>query len=175
MKEIILNNSNEVEEYIGIILGSSRKAKDNIKHQFDKTNGIDFLKMIKYEKIGLDPLDQERSLNLIEQVNQTFTYLASLYAARFLFNEFDSLEGLKLNLGTRAGPDIESFDGTIKAEVFAATRPSSNQKLKKDIAKVKSTSANHKFVFFACPGIDEGVYKFKDEDEVIIWSLGVKT
>jgi hypothetical protein len=175
MKEITLHKSSEVEKYISIIKKASRKAKDNIDQISTDTNNINFIKKIKYEKIGFDPLNPDRNLNLIEQVNQTFTYLASLKAAKFLFNEFKSLEGLRLNLGTSSGSDIESFDGTIKAEVFAATRPSSNQKLKKDIAKVKSTSANNKYVFFACPGIEEGPYKYKDEIDVIIWSLGVKT
>ena len=175
MKEITLNSVNEVEKYIIFIQASSRKAKENIEHISGVTNEIDFLKKIKYEKVGFDPLDHKRKLNLIEQVNQTFTYLASLKASRYLFNKFESLNGLKLNLGTRSGSDIESLDGTIKAEVFAATRPSSNQKLKKDIAKIKSKSADNKFVFFACPGIDEGPYQYKDESEVIIWSLGVKT
>ena len=35
---------------------------------------------------------------------------------------------------------------------FSATHPSSNDKLKKDIAKVGESPAKHRYVFFHCPG-----------------------
>ena len=175
MKKIILYDEKDIEKYIELIRTSANKAKDIVDDIADSNNGINVLKEIKYKQIGFDPLDSERSLNLIEQVNQTFTYLASLEAAKFLFSKHELPNGIRLNLGTLKGSDIETLDGKIKAEVFAATSPRSNQKLKKDVSKVKSTSAQIKYVFFSCPEIPEGPYQYKDETEVIIWSLGIKT
>jgi hypothetical protein len=60
-----------------------------------------------------------------------------------------------MNLGTTAGTDVESADGRIAAEVFAAVSPSNNGKLQKDISKVNSTAAEHRYVFFYSPGAHE--------------------
>jgi len=39
----------------------------------------------------------------------------------------------------------------VAAEVFSATHPGSNQKLRKDIARVASDPARYRYVFFAAP------------------------
>jgi hypothetical protein len=135
---------------------------------------LEFLYRIKFEGIGCDPFNIQRPLNFIEQVNQTFTYLASFKAAKMLFSWHSGLPSLRLNLGTQAGTDIESdYDGGISAEVFAAVTPASNDKLKKDIEKISKSQAKHKYVFFMCPNCDEGRYlKCKAPKEIKIWSLG---
>jgi hypothetical protein len=40
----------------------------------------------------------------------------------------------------------------VAAEVFSATHPNSNQKLKKDLARLSADPARHRYVFFAAPG-----------------------
>ena len=40
-------------------------------------NALHALWALKVQKTGCNPLDAESPLNLIEQLNQTFTYLAS--------------------------------------------------------------------------------------------------
>ncbi len=61
-------------------------------------------------------------------------------------------KGFRLALATSSGRDIESVEpGLVAAEVFAATHPGSNQKLKKDIARLAEDSAQHRYVFFAAP------------------------
>jgi hypothetical protein len=173
MKQILLKNEEQVNEYMELIRNSANEAQIRLMEVSERENNIGFLERIKFDQIGFDPLDASRNLNLIEQVNQTFTYLASLGAARVLFANHEGIEALKLNLGTSPGPDLESSDGKIVAEVFAATRPSSNDKLNRDIKRAKSFSARYKYVFFMCPGIPEGLYRYRNEQEVIIWSLGV--
>jgi hypothetical protein len=55
------------------------------------------------------------------------------------------------------GRDIESVaPDCVAAEVFSATRPTSNQKLKKDIARLSADPARHRYVFFASPGFFTG-------------------
>jgi len=94
-------------------------------------------------------------------------------AAEFIFNEHPQISSLTLNLGTAPGSDLETNDcGGIAAEVFAATKPSSNNKLNKDIQKVSETDAKFKYSFFMCPDIEQGVYIQKSTQDVIVWSLG---
>ena len=58
-----------------------------------------------------------------------------------------------LNLGTSPGPDIISKDGAVVAEVFAATSPFRNDKLKKDSNRVIGFKESvHKYVFYYSPG-----------------------
>lgn len=173
MKQIELHSADEIKKYKDIIEKAAKQAKQELDILSDKLSPIGYLEKIKYEKIGCDPLVPERNLNLIEQVNQTFTYLASLNAVRYLYSKYEYISSYRLNLGTCQGSDIEAYNGSVAAEVFAATNPSSNQKLKKDIAKVKATTAKNKFVFFSCPGIPVGPYTYQDETDVMIYSLGI--
>lgn len=174
MKKIILNNSAEVTRYIETIVGAANAAQMRLFELSEIRNGIQLLQEMKFEKIGYDPLNTERGLNLIEQINQSFTYLASFKAAKILFQRHEGISKLSLNLGTMPGPDIESPEaGGIAAETFAATRPGSNNKLNKDITKVALTDANHKYVFFMCPSIESGLYEEKSTDDVLVWSLGI--
>lgn len=83
---------------------------------------------------------------MIEQINQTFTYLASIDGARWLLREYPECAPLVLNLGTQSGFDIESSCGRFVAETFAATDPKSNDKLRKDLAKLRIARAQHRFV-----------------------------
>ena len=109
---------------------------------------IDVLRAIKFRGVGFDPLNPTRPLNIIEQVNQTFTYLVSLRAVEYLLREHPESAPFRLNLGARAGTDIESADGQVVAEVFAAVRPNNNDKMRKDIARVRMSTAPHRYVFF---------------------------
>ncbi|NQT00336.1 MAG: hypothetical protein HQ595_04550 [Candidatus Omnitrophica bacterium] len=174
MKKIILKNSTEVTGYIDAIMDAANAAQMRLIELSETLDGIQLLEKMKFEKVGYDPLNTERELNLIEQLNQSFTYLASFKAAEILFQRHEGIYELLLNLGVMPGPDIESSDvGGIAAEVFATTKPSSNNKLNKDIVKVASTDATHKYVFFMCPHIKEGPYEEKSTDDVLVWSLGI--
>jgi len=172
-KQIILKNIKQIDGYIEDLRLSAEEAIFRLDDISSHNGPLEFLNEIKFEKIGCDPLDRERPLNFIEQVNQTFTYLASFRASKFLFEQHQNLNSLTLNLGTKSGLDIFSeYDGRIAAEVFAAVNPNNNNKLQKDIEKVSDTTARHKYVFFMCPDFEEGIYPDLMENDVIIWSLG---
>lgn len=173
MKKVILNNISDIQDHIEDITHSAEQAQLRITEISENTHAMDFMEKLKFEKMGYDPLNSDRELKFIEQLNQTFTYLASMKAAEFLFNQHPEVSSLTLNLGTVSGSDIESSDcGGIAAEVFAATKPSSNNKLNKDIQKVSETNAKYKYSFFMCPDIDSGEYVSKSSPDVIVWSLG---
>lgn len=118
---------------------------------FEASDALAALAIVKFQTVGRDPLSS-RPLNFIEQVNQTFTYLATCAALRQLLREHADAAPFVVNLGTAPGFDILSEDGTVAAEVFAATGPNSNDKLRKDLARVSASSAKYKYVFFSCPG-----------------------
>ncbi len=172
MKKLLIFGQTDAEAYERKLMETAQVAHQRIQALLYGAMGLDFLERLKFEKVGCDPLDKGRPLNLIEQINQTFTYLASFRAASLLFQWHSALGELTLNLGSANGSDMESVDdGGITAEVFAATSPNSNQKLKKDITKVRATAAKHKYVFFMCPGIKEGPFKYSTADGVTVWSL----
>lgn len=173
MKKVILNNILEIEDHIEDITHAAEQAQLRITEMSENTHAMDFMERLKFEKMGYDPLNSDRNLNFTEQLNQTFTYLASMKAAEFIFNEHPGISSLTLNLGTAPGSDLETNDcGGIAAEVFAATKPSSNNKLNKDIQRVSETDAKYKYSFFMCPGIECGEYLQKSTLDVIVWSLG---
>ena len=171
-KSITITSAQGADEYVQAIQAAADAGAVAIANEISNGSGLELFRKLKFEKLGFDPLKQERSLNVVEQVNQTFTYLASFMAARLLFEWYPHMERLDLNLGTAPGTDIESFDyGGVAAEVFAATSPSSNDKLRKDIRKVAASTARHKYVFFDCPGISAGKYSQSYSPEVVVWSL----
>jgi hypothetical protein len=117
---------------------------------------MSLLRAMRFETVGYDPLTGE-PLNIVEQLNQTFTILVTLRAIEQLFELHRDSGGFHLALGTSAGRDIESVkERYVAAEVFAATRPESNQKLKKDLMRLTTDPADHRYVFFYCPGFTEG-------------------
>jgi hypothetical protein len=117
------------------------------------------LKSLRFELKGFDPLTGE-PLNLVEQLNQTFTILVALRATERLIEMHPEAGGFRLALGTSSGRDIESVKPNfVAAEVFSATHPRSNQKLKKDIARLKTDRAQYRYVFFAAPGFQPGRHR----------------
>ena len=171
-KQIVLHSFTEAEEYVQTIYAAADKVALSIVEQSGQRNGIKLLELMKFQQIGFDPLNLERRLNLVEQLNQTFTYLVSFAAAELLFSWHPGLSELQLNLGTSPGSDLKSIEfGGIAAEVFAATSPNSNNKLQKDMAKVRYETAAHKYVFFNCPLVPAGEYSAPNQHEVKLWSL----
>jgi hypothetical protein len=117
---------------------------------------MELLKALRFETFGHDPLTHE-PLNVVEQLNQTFTILVTMRAIERLIELHPDAGGFRPALGTSSGRDIESVaQNLVAAEVFSATRPASNQKLKKDIARLKDDPARHRYVFFAAPNYAAG-------------------
>src|SRR5437762_709835 len=87
---------------------------------------MELLTSLRFQTVGHDPLTGE-SLNVIEQLNQTFTILVSLKAVEQLIEMHPEANGFRLALGTSSGRDIESVQpNLVAAEVFSATSPASN-------------------------------------------------
>jgi hypothetical protein len=171
VKTRIIQSQAELMELAGRIVEAADSAVATLGHLCRSSSSFQVLASIKFKQIGADPL-QSTPLNLIEQVNQTFTYLASLEAVHYLLNEHTEHAPFRVNLGTASGSDVESLDGKVAAEVFSAVSPSNNQKLKKDIEKVNATDAQHRYVFYACPNYPTGETSESYHPTVRVISLG---
>ncbi|ALM70725.1 hypothetical protein [Vibrio vulnificus] len=167
-KTISVTDKEEVVALKRLVMDSIDKSVEQIRTERD-AYGL-FSKM-KFGGVGFDPLNSERELNVIEQINQSFTYLASFNAIEVLFEYHSELAPYTLNLGTAPGLDIESNCGTLAAEVFASVTPTNNQKLKKDIDKVAATDAQLKYAFFMCPNFEYGRQAKFERDGVMVWAL----
>ena len=171
LKSFKVNDINELEQFEQKLYESMDKTLLQINPNVSSISSQTLFSKMKFSGIGFDPLDSNRPLNIIGQINQSFTYLASFYALEVLFTEYPELAPFQLNLGTAPGSDIESECGGLAAEVFAAVAPTSNQKLKKDINKVLATDAKLKFVFFICPNFELGRQPQLEKEGVIVWAL----
>lgn len=171
LKSFTVNDIGELKQLEQKLYESMGKTLSQISSEITSNSSQALFSKMKFGGIGYDPLNSKRELNIIEQINQSFTYLASFYALEVLFTEYAELAPFRLNLGTAPGSDIESECGGLAAEVFAAVAPTSNQKLKKDIIKVLETNANLKFVFFMCPNFELGRQPKLEREGVMIWAL----
>lgn len=155
MKRLVVSSADEIPRLKGLIGQSAEVAMARLSEINEARTPLGALSAVKFEQVGADPLDPLRPLNLIEQVNQCFTYLVSLAAVEALFELHPDAGPFKLNLGNVSGSDVESLDRSVIAEVFAAVRPSNNRKLKNDIERAAKTEADAKYVFFHAPGEHE--------------------
>jgi len=143
------------------------RAAANLRVLVETYEPLDVLRKMKFDECGADPLEAH-PMNMIEQLNQTFTYLASLDGVAYLLERHADHAPFVLNLGTRSGYDIESEDGQVVAEVFAAVRPCNNNKLVKDSKRVHNADARHKYVFFMSPGVVVGEQQSAYDDVTVV-------
>lgn len=151
MKRQSIATLSDVDRLETLITSSAETTAGRLRDILQASSGIDALARLKFTPAGCDPLEPDRGLNVVEQINQTFTYLASLAAVRWLLTRHPASAPYTLNLGTTSGSDIASVDGLVAGEVFAATHPDSNDKLRKDLDKVGLSKATHKYVFYLSP------------------------
>jgi hypothetical protein len=136
MKVRQISSEQDIDSIIQSLDLSAERAVSQIGKAITGVHAMQALWSMKFSSIGCDPLSVDTPLNLIEQVNQTFTYLASARAVRLLFRLHPELAPFTVNLGTAKGSDIESAaQGGLAAEVFAAVRPTNNHTLAKDLRR----------------------------------------
>ena len=170
-----VHNFDDIQNLRDVVRQRAQLARDELGNL--NPVGMEASYRIKFSDCGYHPLENRR-LDFIEQLNQTFTYMASFAAARKLMQWFPNCPGLRLNLGTRGGWDIESIGSClVHAEVFTAKDPRNNNKLAKDIKRLQSRSnADHRYVFFFVPSYDAGrqhdLERTLTDGNIEIWALG---
>jgi hypothetical protein len=129
------------------------------------------LERLKFERLGCDPLDPSDPQNLAEQIDQQATYEAAVDALDYLWQRHPGHEWLLAPGAHGSGHDLQSTDGTVAAEVFAAVKPTNNQKLAKDLDKIAAFSGPHRYVFYLSPGHPRGE---RQVGKVTVVSLGIR-
>jgi hypothetical protein len=131
---------------------------------------------MKFAAVGYHPIDG-RALNLVEQINQTWTYLVALAAAKQLLTLHPEAGGFRLAPGAYAANPLDimsGVEGLVGAETFAAVDPHNNDKLEKDLTKMATRSERHRYIFFMSPKFpgSQRLSQF-ERDGVQVWSVDV--
>ncbi|MCV3767155.1 hypothetical protein [Rhizobium sp. TRM95796] len=137
---------------------------------------LDLIRHMKFDTIGFHPVDHH-PLNVIEQVNQTWTYVVAALAARKLFELHPEAGALHLAPGAHASQPLDvmsEVQGLVGAETFAAVRPENNAKLAKDLAKLSARQETHRYIFFMSPKYP-GTQRLPklERDGVQVWSVDI--
>ena len=169
-KQIVVHNIDELDTYKNTILENLNNSVNILQQVLNKNDALQAFKIFKFEKMAIEPLSGNPE-NLIEVINQAHTYLISIMAVEYLYKLYPA-QAFIINWGNIPGYDIESVDGTIIAECFAATSYKSNGKLAADLKRLAgNTEAEHKYEFFYDKDFTENhkeYYKEKYSDIEIV-------
>jgi len=78
---MVVRNIEDVDRYLGQVRDAAVKIHSWIAAQTG--DPLDLLRRMKFETVGFHPI-QGHALNVVEQINQTWTYVVALAAARHL-------------------------------------------------------------------------------------------
>lgn len=135
---------------------------------------LDLIRHIKFDLVGSHPVTHSR-LNIVEQVNQTWTYAVALLAAMKLFQLHPDVGAFYLAPGAHASQPLDVMSevvGKVGAETFAAVNPQNNRKLSKDLNKLSLSAEQHRYVFFMSP-LFPGTKRLEqlERDGIQVWSV----
>jgi len=164
----------DVEGYLDLVRLSAERAQAWMRSHDGEP--LDLLRQMKFEQVGFHPIDN-RPLNLVEQINQTWTYAVALAAARQLLELHPDVGGFNVAPGAHMSLplDIQSVaEGLVGAETFAAVNPRNNGKLAADLAKMASRPEAHRYVFFSSP-LFPGSARLPhlERDGIQVWSVEI--
>lgn len=147
---VTISDTEELSRYKTTILSNLKKSVQDIRTLIESENAQEIFMQFKFEKVATEPLSGKPE-NLVEVINQSQTYFVTLTAVEYLLRHYPG-KAFTLNWGNVSGYDIESTDGEIIAECFAATSYRSNRKLTTDLKRLFSNqTATIKYEFFyAC-------------------------
>jgi hypothetical protein len=145
---MLVRSTEDIDRYLGLI--SEAAAKVRAWFAAHPGDPLDMLRQMKFEPVGVHPIEGH-ALNLVEQINQTWTYTVALAATRQLLVLHPDAGGYKLAPGAYASEPLDIMseaEGLVGAETFAAVDPSNNRKLALDLAKMAARPEQHRYIFF---------------------------
>src|SRR5258708_10191972 len=99
----------EIEKFETSIRAAAHLAVRRLRElSMGSSDGLAVLRALKFEPFGRHPLES-RDLNLIEQINQPWTYLVSFRALAFLFERHPNAGDCKLSLSTLSDTKLLSL------------------------------------------------------------------
>ncbi len=141
----------DADHLMALIQGSAARVHDWVAAQTG--DPLDMLRRMKFDPVGFHPVEG-RPLNLVEQINQTWTYAVAVAAARQLLLLHPDAGSFHLAPGAHMARELDIMSevpGLVGAETFAAVHPRSNNKLSLDLMKLAARSETHRYVFFLSP------------------------
>ncbi|WP_069997171.1 hypothetical protein [Cellulosilyticum sp. I15G10I2] len=174
-RKIVVEKISDIDILEDKLVKSAKETHLKLTQFCNSLSEFQLLYQLKFCDSGRDPLEN-RNLNLIEQLNQQFTYKLTFIAAKWLLKKHPNNVPLILCLGTESGTDIFSKDGVVAAEVFTTSNPKNNQKMKKDIIKVSECKSQFKYVFYHSPIRDKAEERYKNlfPDVDIVFIEGIE-
>lgn len=172
--ELIVQSLADISRHRETIAAAARKTQAWLRaHDGD---ALELLRAMKFERVGFHPT-AEHALNVIEQINQTFTYVVALAASEVLLGLHPEAGGFVLAPGAHMSRELDIMSvepGIVGSETFAAVQPRNNQKLAKDMAKLTACTALHRYLFFASPNYPRTEHQMAmDANGVQVWSVAV--
>jgi hypothetical protein len=82
---LTVSNGAEIDTQVGVIREAARPAAAQLR-EICSLPPMELFWRTKFERIGFHPVEPRR-INLVEQINQTWSYLAALEAARVLLTK----------------------------------------------------------------------------------------
>jgi len=171
---VLVRTVEDIDRYLGQVRRAAADAHAWITAQTGSP--IDFLRYMKFDRVGFHPIEGH-ALNMVEQINQTWTYAVALTAARQLLELHPDAGGFHLAPGARMSKPLDIMsviDGLVGAETFAAVDPANNRKLALDLVKMAARSEQHRYIFFMSPKF-RGAKRLPqlERDGVQVWTVDV--
>jgi hypothetical protein len=164
----------DVDRYMDQLRASALRVRDWVAAQ--SGDPLELLRRMKFDPVGYHPIE-DRSLNFIEQINQTGTFAVALAAARQLLTLHPGVGGFRLAPGAHAAIPLDIMseaEGQVGAETFAVVSPRNNGKLEADLAKLAQRPEIHRYVFFMSPKFPKAErLPLFERDGVQVWSVAV--
>jgi hypothetical protein len=172
---IRIASESDVDQWLGKILEAATSTVRAIL-DFSADDALAALYRLKFDQIGFHPVDH-RPLNVVEQINQTWTFVTALEAARLLLKWHPEAGPLLLAPGAHASQPLDIMSeapGLIGAETFAALAPENNKKIARDLVKMANRPEKYRYIFFMSPRFREHsrIEKYC-RDGVVVCSIGV--
>ena len=101
---LTVRDLSELDELQDRIRQSADHAHEWIQAQ---TEPLEMLRAMKFEMAGFDPMKPDRRMNLIEQINQTWTFAVAVEATRKLFELHPNADRMKVIVSVGAYRDLQ--------------------------------------------------------------------
>jgi hypothetical protein len=171
---MLVRTLEDIDRYLNLVREAALNARTWMAAQTG--DPLDMLRRMKFEPVGFHPVDGH-ALNVVEQINQTWTYFVALVAARELLTLHPEAGGYLLAPGANAKLPLDIMseaDGLVGAETFAAVDPANNKKLASDLEKLAGRPERHRYVFFMSPKFP-GTWRLPQFERggVQVWSVDI--
>lgn len=138
--------------------------------------GTEFLWCAKFDRTRTSACEKDRKLTVLEQANQTMTWLAGLCAVRVLLKLHPEAKRFEVCYPTEKGFDIVGKGVRVRAEVFATKDTSVRPRLRKVCARLcEKSPRTRNYIFFCSPRYAKTHrQKGLERDRTKVWSVEVK-